>query len=90
MLCLNQTKFPSLIRDYVCMFPHPNMPGEIVFHFYNSGNKNISKFTLISLPKCEAGKDQDKTPARRSRAPSLAETEEALAQAVWCWAGIAT
>ncbi|XP_041810629.1 SH2 domain-containing protein 5 isoform X2 [Chelmon rostratus] len=36
------------------------------------------------------GKDQDKTPARRSRAPSLAETEEALAQAVWCWAGIAT
>ncbi|XP_053172583.1 SH2 domain-containing protein 5 [Scomber japonicus] len=36
------------------------------------------------------GKEQDKTPARRSRAPSLAETEEALAQAVWCWAGIAT
>ncbi|KAM6927423.1 SH2 domain-containing protein 5 isoform 1-T1 [Xenentodon cancila] len=36
------------------------------------------------------GKDQDKKPARRSRAPSLAETEEALAQAVWCWAGIAT
>lgn len=35
-------------------------------------------------------KDQDKTPARRSRAPSLAETEEALAQAVWYWAGIAT
>ncbi|KAK7912536.1 hypothetical protein WMY93_012747 [Mugilogobius chulae] len=26
---------------------------------------------------------------RRSRAPSLAETEEALAQAVWCWTGIA-
>ncbi|XP_077386922.1 SH2 domain-containing protein 5 [Festucalex cinctus] len=35
-------------------------------------------------------KDQEKTQARRSRAPSLAETEEALAQAVWCWAGIAT
>ncbi|XP_061639609.1 SH2 domain-containing protein 5 isoform X3 [Phyllopteryx taeniolatus] len=35
-------------------------------------------------------KDPDKTQARRSRAPSLAETEEALAQAVWCWAGIAT
>ncbi|XP_061689142.1 SH2 domain-containing protein 5 isoform X2 [Syngnathoides biaculeatus] len=35
-------------------------------------------------------KDQNKTQARRSRAPSLAETEEALAQAVWCWAGIAT
>ncbi|XP_072237731.1 SH2 domain-containing protein 5 [Leuresthes tenuis] len=36
------------------------------------------------------GEGQDKRPARRSRAPSLAETEEALAQAVWCWAGIAT
>ncbi|XP_061584433.1 SH2 domain-containing protein 5 isoform X1 [Cololabis saira] len=36
------------------------------------------------------GKDQDKKPVKRSRAPSLAETEEALAQAVWCWAGIAT
>lgn len=36
------------------------------------------------------GKGKDKTPAKRSRAPSLAETEEALAQAVWCWAGIAT
>ncbi|XP_035518697.1 SH2 domain-containing protein 5 [Morone saxatilis] len=35
-------------------------------------------------------KDKNKTSARRSRAPSLAETEEALAQAVWCWSGIAT
>ncbi|XP_059183599.1 SH2 domain-containing protein 5 isoform X1 [Centropristis striata] len=35
-------------------------------------------------------KDKDKKPSRRSRAPSLAETEEALAQTVWCWAGIAT
>ncbi|XP_019952373.2 SH2 domain-containing protein 5 [Paralichthys olivaceus] len=35
-------------------------------------------------------KAEDKTPAPRSRAPSLAETEEALAQTVWCWAGIAT
>ncbi|KAM9859515.1 SH2 domain-containing protein 5 [Aulostomus maculatus] len=34
------------------------------------------------------GKEEDSTPVRRSRAPSLAETEEALAQAVWCWAGI--
>ncbi|XP_041745195.1 SH2 domain-containing protein 5 isoform X2 [Coregonus clupeaformis] len=36
------------------------------------------------------GKGQDKIPVRRARPPSLAETEEALAQAVWCWAGIAT
>ncbi|XP_034021746.1 SH2 domain-containing protein 5 isoform X2 [Thalassophryne amazonica] len=35
------------------------------------------------------GKEQDKD-VRSSHAPSLAETEEALAQAVWCWAGIAT
>ncbi|XP_068451978.1 SH2 domain-containing protein 5 isoform X2 [Clinocottus analis] len=35
-----------------------------------------------------AGKDD--ASATRSRPPSLAETEEALAQAVWCWAGIAT
>ncbi|XP_010880063.1 SH2 domain-containing protein 5 [Esox lucius] len=35
------------------------------------------------------GKGQDKLKVRRARAPSLAETEEALAHAVWCWAGIA-
>ncbi|TWW62785.1 SH2 domain-containing protein 5 [Takifugu flavidus] len=35
------------------------------------------------------GNDPDRTPPPRSRAPSLAETEEALVQAVWCWAGIA-
>ncbi|KAJ3602528.1 hypothetical protein NHX12_030281 [Muraenolepis orangiensis] len=35
------------------------------------------------------GKEQDRSPVTRSRSPSLAETEEALAQAVWCWAGIA-
>ncbi|XP_026204333.1 LOW QUALITY PROTEIN: SH2 domain-containing protein 5 [Anabas testudineus] len=35
-------------------------------------------------------KEQTKTPGRKSSTPSLAETEEALAQAVWCWAGIAT
>ncbi|XP_032405672.1 LOW QUALITY PROTEIN: SH2 domain-containing protein 5 [Xiphophorus hellerii] len=34
-------------------------------------------------------KGQDNVPVRRSRAPSLAETEEALAQAVWSWAGLA-
>lgn len=44
---------------------------------------------LISHIICETEKDPDKTAAPRVRAPSLAETEEALAQAVWCWAGIA-
>ncbi|KAM4587145.1 SH2 domain-containing protein 5 isoform 4-T7 [Odontesthes bonariensis] len=55
-------------------------------------------FTFTSLKQrglqerlnASQGEDQEKRPARRSRAPSLAETEEALAQAVWCWAGIAT
>ncbi|KAM4612833.1 SH2 domain-containing protein 5 isoform 1-T6 [Polymixia lowei] len=36
------------------------------------------------------GKEQANMPAKRARAPSLAETEEALAQAVWCWTGIGT
>ncbi|XP_037535109.1 SH2 domain-containing protein 5 [Nematolebias whitei] len=36
------------------------------------------------------GKNQGDVTVRRSRIPSLAETEEALAQAVWCWAGVAT
>ncbi|XP_008318953.1 SH2 domain-containing protein 5 [Cynoglossus semilaevis] len=34
-------------------------------------------------------KAENKPTGRRHRAPSLAETEEALAQAVWSWAGIA-
>ncbi|XP_028303997.1 SH2 domain-containing protein 5 isoform X1 [Gouania willdenowi] len=34
-------------------------------------------------------KDKNNTSVRRRRVPSLAETEESLAQAVWCWAGIA-
>ncbi|XP_035487566.1 SH2 domain-containing protein 5-like isoform X1 [Scophthalmus maximus] len=42
------------------------------------------------LNASQAEKAEGETAARRSRAPSLAETEEALARAVWCWAGIAT
>lgn len=37
---------------------------------------------------CETEKEQASAKACNSRAPSLAETEEALAQAVWCWAGV--
>ncbi|XP_077948947.1 SH2 domain-containing protein 5 isoform X1 [Gasterosteus aculeatus] len=36
------------------------------------------------------GGHKEDAPVRRTRAPRLAETEEALAQAVWCCAGIAT
>lgn len=39
--------------------------------------------------KHNSEKEHDKAPSKRSQTPSLAETEEALAQAVWCWAGIA-
>ncbi|KAK0146913.1 SH2 domain-containing protein 5 [Merluccius polli] len=34
-------------------------------------------------------KDLSSSPAKKAHSPSLAETEEALAQAVWSWAGIA-
>ncbi|XP_056294415.1 SH2 domain-containing protein 5 isoform X5 [Pseudoliparis swirei] len=40
--------------------------------------------------RLSASQGKDEAPARKSRTPSLAETEEALAQAVWRWAGIAT
>ncbi|TNN62533.1 SH2 domain-containing protein 5 [Liparis tanakae] len=40
--------------------------------------------------RLSASQGKDEAPARKSRTPSLAETEEALAQAVWSWAGIAT
>ncbi|KAL2090486.1 hypothetical protein ACEWY4_012749 [Coilia grayii] len=36
------------------------------------------------------GKEEREGPARRVRTPSLAESEEALAQAVWCWAGLSS
>ncbi|KAM8916897.1 SH2 domain-containing protein 5 [Spinachia spinachia] len=36
-----------------------------------------------------AGEPKEEAPVRRTRAPRLAETEEALAQAVWCCTGIA-
>ncbi|XP_026880016.2 SH2 domain-containing protein 5 isoform X1 [Electrophorus electricus] len=36
------------------------------------------------------GKGPDSVPACRVRAPSLAETEEALAHAVWSWTGISS
>ncbi|XP_028854544.1 SH2 domain-containing protein 5 isoform X2 [Denticeps clupeoides] len=39
----------------------------------------------LNTPK---GKEQASPPVQRVRAPRLAETEEALAQAVWCWTGI--
>lgn len=76
--------FPSLGGDYIWMFPfNSSFPFKLF-------NVSVPTFPVTSLLTCAAGKDQDKTQGRRSRAPSLAETEEALAQAVWCWAGIAT
>lgn len=60
------------------------------FTLVDVGSTSPDLHLLISPIVCETEKDPDKTPAPRGRAPSLAETEEALAQAVWCWAGIAT
>lgn len=71
------------------MVPHANTAGEIFQLFDLLAFNHLQIRTDFSF-KCESGKEQDKVPVRRSRAPSLAETEEALAQTVWCWAGIAT
>lgn len=49
----------------------------------------VGPLNVNNLRPLETEKEQDKAPSKRSRTPSLAETEEALAQAVWCWAGIA-
>uniref|UniRef100_A0A3B1IN43 SH2 domain containing 5 n=1 Tax=Astyanax mexicanus TaxID=7994 RepID=A0A3B1IN43_ASTMX len=38
----------------------------------------------------QADKGQDSVPVLRVRAPSLAETEEALAHAVWSWSGVSS
>lgn len=50
----------------------------------------LKQRTVQEQLKTSPAKAQEAPAQRRSRAPSLAETEEALAQAVWCWAGIAT
>ncbi|XP_070815308.1 SH2 domain-containing protein 5 isoform X1 [Chaetodon trifascialis] len=80
------TSSPSLVRKKAIRTKVLRSGAYRSFTFTPLKQRNVQE----RLSESQAGKDQDKTPARRSRAPSLAETEEALAQAVWCWAGIAT
>ncbi|XP_076604399.1 SH2 domain-containing protein 5 isoform X1 [Chaetodon auriga] len=80
------TSSPSLVRKKAIRTKVLRSGAYRSFTFTPLKQRNVQE----RLSASQAGKDQDKTPARRSRAPSLAETEEALAQAVWAWAGIAT
>lgn len=79
------TSSPSLVRKKAIRTKALRSGAYRSFTFTPLKQRNVQERLSESQ-----GKDQDKAPARRSRAPSLAETEEALAQAVWCWAGIAT
>ncbi|XP_016422404.1 SH2 domain-containing protein 5-like [Sinocyclocheilus rhinocerous] len=40
--------------------------------------------------KLSAPQEKEQANAKACKSPSLAETEEALAQAVWCWAGVSS
>ncbi|KAK5872047.1 hypothetical protein PBY51_012782 [Eleginops maclovinus] len=79
------TSSPSLVRKKAIRTKVLRSGAFRSFTFTPLKQRNVQERLSASQ-----GKEQDKAPVRRSRAPSLAETEEALAQAVWCWAGIAT
>ncbi|KAM9362215.1 SH2 domain-containing protein 5 [Symphorus nematophorus] len=80
------TSSPSLVRKKAIRTKAFRSGAYRSFTFTPLKQRNVQE----RLTSSQAGKDKDKASTRRSRAPSLAETEEALAQAVWCWAGIAT
>lgn len=75
---------PSLVRKKVIRTKALRSGAYRSFTFTPLKQRNVQERLNASQ-----GKDPDVAPKKRSRAPSLAETEEALAQAVWCWAGIA-
>ncbi|XP_071756041.1 SH2 domain-containing protein 5 [Centroberyx gerrardi] len=79
------TSSPSLVRKKAIRNKVLRSGAYRSFTFTPLKQRNVQE--RLNLPQ---GKEQDKAAARRARAPSLAETEEALAHAVWCWAGIAT
>ncbi|XP_033995196.1 SH2 domain-containing protein 5 isoform X1 [Trematomus bernacchii] len=79
------TSSPSLVRKKAIRNKVLKSGAYRSFTFTPLKQRNVQERLSASQ-----GKEQDKVPVRRSRAPSLAETEEALAQEVWCWAGIAT
>ncbi|XP_047438607.1 SH2 domain-containing protein 5 isoform X2 [Mugil cephalus] len=77
------TSSPSLVRKKAMRTKALRSGAYRSFTFTPLKQRNVQE-------RLSQGKEQGQMPVRRSRAPSLAETEEALAQAVWCWAGIAT
>ncbi|XP_015230801.1 PREDICTED: SH2 domain-containing protein 5 isoform X2 [Cyprinodon variegatus] len=79
------SSIPSLMRRKVIRNKGLRSGAYRSFTFTPHKQRNIQEQLSASQ-----GESQDKVPAKRSRTPSLAETEEALAQAVWCWAGLAT
>ncbi|XP_029908167.1 SH2 domain-containing protein 5 [Myripristis murdjan] len=79
------TSSPSLVRKKAIRNKVLRSGAYRSFTFTPLKQRNVQE--RLNAPQ---GKEQDKTSVKRARAPSLAETEEALAQAVWCWAGIAT
>ncbi|XP_068172544.1 SH2 domain-containing protein 5 isoform X2 [Antennarius striatus] len=78
------TSSPSLVRKEAIRAKELRSGAYKSFTFTPLKQRNVQERLKVSQ-----GKDPDKALVRRSRTPSLAETEEALAQAVWCWAGIA-
>ncbi|XP_068598591.1 SH2 domain-containing protein 5 [Brachionichthys hirsutus] len=78
------TSSPSLVRKKAIRTKELRSGAYRSFTFTPLKQRDVQERLKVSQ-----GKDHDKAAVRRSRAPSLAETEEALAQAVWSWAGIA-
>jgi len=73
------TVYGHLLMRLRCFDPNLGHLLEFEFDFHT--------FLLICVTT--PGKEQDQPPGKKAHTSSLAETEEALAQAVWCWAGIA-
>ncbi|XP_022617149.1 SH2 domain-containing protein 5 isoform X1 [Seriola dumerili] len=78
------TSSPSLVRKKAIRTKALRSGAYRSFTFTPLKQRSVQERLNASQEKVE-----DRTAVQRSRAPSLAETEEALAQAVWCWAGIA-
>lgn len=76
---------PSLMRKQVIRGKGLRSGAYRSFTFTPIKQRSVQEQLSLSQEK-----GPEKGPTRRSRAPSLGETEEALAQAVWCWAGLAT
>ncbi|KAM9814268.1 SH2 domain-containing protein 5 [Neosynchiropus ocellatus] len=78
------TSSPSLVRKKVIRTKVLRSGAYRSFTFTPLKQRRVQEQLCASQEK-----DLNRVPVTRSRAPSLAETEEALAQAVWCWDGIA-